>query len=155
MGKSTQTDRLTVWDERFLTLADTVAGWSKDPSTQVGAVIARDKHVVSLGFNGFPKGFRDDHYLYDTREVKYSRIIHAETNAVLNAPGKVGGCTLYCNRPPCSVCSLLIIQAGIRRVVATTPTDKEFMVRWWDSIKQTKRLFEEAGIEYVEVLTEI
>ena len=58
-------EELDKWDRRFLGLAAHVAEWSKDPSTQVGAVVANGKKVVSLGFNGFPQGMSDDHRLHD------------------------------------------------------------------------------------------
>jgi dCMP deaminase len=73
------------WDKNFLELAKTVSTFSKDPSTQVGAVIVDDdKRVISIGYNGFPKGVRDDHRL-DNRELKYEMIVHAEANALLFA----------------------------------------------------------------------
>ena len=70
-------EQISKWDKRFLGLAAHVAEWSKDPSTQVGAVVANGKKVVSLGFNGFPQGLSDDHRLHD-RETKYSLVLHAE-----------------------------------------------------------------------------
>ncbi len=73
------------WDARFLELARLVSTWSKDPSTQVGAVITRGKFVVSLGFNGHPKGVTDSPGRLENREVKYRTIIHAEINAILTA----------------------------------------------------------------------
>ena len=83
------------WDQRFLDLARHVAGWSKDPSTKVGAVVADDRHqVLSMGYNGFPAGMRDNVDLYEDRPTKYSRIIHAEMNALLRemetAPSLLG-----------------------------------------------------------------
>jgi len=145
---------LSKWDKRFLKLSNEVASWSKDPSTQVGAVITKDNHVVSLGFNGFPRGMRDDAYLYEDREVKYERVIHAEVNAILNAHRSVKGCTLYVNRPPCAHCALNVIQSGIIRVVAEVISSKEFLSRWQNSMLKTRAFFEEAEIEYVEVFVE-
>jgi dCMP deaminase len=146
---------LSKWDLRFLHLANEVATWSKDPSTQVGAVIAKDKHVVSLGFNGFPKGMRDDAYLYEDRERKYERVIHAEVNAILNARFQpVAGSFLYVNRPVCCGCALHVVQAGITRVVCEYEATEEFLNRWRHSMQKSKAFFEEAGIEYVEVVKE-
>ena len=71
-----------LWEMRFLELASTVAGWSKDPSTKCGAVICDEKFIVSLGFNGFPAGCRDDKEIYLNRDRKYARVIHAEKNAI-------------------------------------------------------------------------
>lgn len=84
------------WDKRFLEMAKMVSSWSKDPSTQVGAVIVRpDKSVCSVGFNGFPQRMDDLPGLYAIREEKYSRIIHAEINALNFANEKMAGYTLY------------------------------------------------------------
>ena len=77
---------MTRWDLRFIEMASLVASWSKDPSTKVGAVITNDKnHVVSLGFNGFPRGVEDR--LNVNRETKLARTIHAE--ACQTRPGRV------------------------------------------------------------------
>jgi len=107
------------WSERFLLLAKHVAQWSKDPSTRVGAVIVDDlRHVVSVGYNGFPRGIKDDHRL-TVREEKYPLVVHAEANAILNATVPVRGCHLYLwPFPPCSECAKLIIQSGILMVHA-------------------------------------
>lgn len=71
------------WDSRFLDLAKLVSSWSKDTSTKVGAVISRpDNTIVSLGYNGFPKGMPDDKNLYDLREEKYERIIHRRNECI-------------------------------------------------------------------------
>lgn len=79
------------WDDRFLELATVISSWSKDPSTQVGAVIVDDDNrVISIGYNGFPKGIKDDHRL-SNRDLKYEMVVHAEANALLfaNAPVKL------------------------------------------------------------------
>lgn len=97
---------------------------------------------------------RDDAHLYEDRDVKYERVIHAEVNAIFNAQHSVRGCTLYVNRPPCAHCSLSIIQSGIKKVVAEVSTSEEFLKRWRASMLKTKAFFEEAGIEYVEDFVE-
>ena len=106
------------WDKNFLELAKTVSTFSKDPSTKVGAVIVDDDNrVISIGYNGFPKGLKDDHRL-DNRDLKYDMVVHAEANALLFANAPTKGCTIYTwPFQPCSRCASLIIQAGIRRVV--------------------------------------
>ena len=134
------------WDSRFLELAKLVSTWSKDPSTQVGAVITRDKFVVSLGFNGHPKGVADSVDRLENREVKYRTIIHAEINAILTAKQDLEGCTIYLwPFMPCSQCGAAIVQAGIKRVVAP-PSDND---RWAESFKFTTEMFSEAGVELV------
>lgn len=103
-------------------LAAHFATWSKDPSTKVGAVIVDDcRRVIAQGYNGFPRGVRDDPERYETKMVKYKLVVHAEANAILNAVAKVSGAMLYCTKYPCSECAKLIIQSGIYRVVAPKP----------------------------------
>lgn len=134
------------WDGRFLEMAALVATWSKDPSTQVGAVITRGKFVVSLGFNGHPAGIEDSVARLNDREVKYRTIIHAEMNAILSARQPVEDCTLYVVPfMPCSNCGAVIVQAGIKRVV-TYHNDNE---RWAESFETTRAIFAEAGVELV------
>ena len=81
----------TDWDKRFLELASVVGSWSKDPSTKVGAVIVNEnKQIVSMGYNGFPRGVRDD-YRLENRETKYNLIVHAEANAIIHAKESLEG----------------------------------------------------------------
>lgn len=136
------------WDERFLKLAEEVATWSKDPSTQVGCVIVDPDtlRIMGLGFNGFPRGMCDHKELYEDRETKYSRTIHAEVNAVLNS-SRTEDCTAYVTAPPCTNCALVLIQSGIVRVVARRPTS-DLLERWADSIEKTKGFFAEVEVEY-------
>jgi len=139
------------WDRRFLRLADHVATWSKDPSTQVGAVIVRpDRTIASIGFNGFPRGMDDSPELLADREVKYSRTVHAEMNAILNAPAPVKGCTLYLAMLPCDRCAVHVIQAGIVRVVAWEMTE-DMNSRWADSMGRTRDMLREAGVHFLEI----
>lgn len=142
----------TKWDIRYLELARLVASWSKDPSTQTGAVIVReDNSVASVGYNGFPRGIDDSPERYENREIKYSYIVHCEMNAVLSAHSHVKGSTLY-TWPffSCDRCCMHMIQAGIVRVVAPScPEDKQ--ERWGAILEDSKNRFREAGIEVVEV----
>ena len=134
------------WDARFLQMAALVSTWSKDPSTQVGAVITRGKFVVSLGFNGHPAGIEDSAARLHNREQKYRTIIHAEMNAILSARQPLDGCTLYVVPfMPCSNCGAVIVQAGIKRVV-TLENNNE---RWIESFEITRSIFAEAGIELI------
>lgn len=131
------------WDLRFLDLAKFIAGWSKDPSTKVGAVIVDQfNRIVSVGYNGFPQDIIDDDRLND-REIKYKIIVHGEINAILFANKSLAGCTLYTVPfEPCPRCASLIIQSGIKRVVAPQNTNK----RWEEDFKITRKLFQEANI---------
>lgn len=134
------------WDLRFLNLAKEIATWSKDPSTKVGCVIANEKFIVSLGFNGFPKNMNDDKVLYYDRETKYSRTIHAELNAILNTKQSLIGLTIYCTLFPCSNCALHIIQSGIKRLVSPK-IDLEKDSLWIDSFNKSKSFLDEAEVD--------
>ncbi len=140
------------WDHRFILLARHVGSWSKDPSTRTGAVIvAPDRSVVSLGFNGFARGTCDDEELYADRELKYERIIHCEMNALLAANRGVKGCTLYTDPfLSCPRCAVHMVQAGIVRCVApAVPKDK--LDRWGEALERTKERFKEALVAWTEV----
>lgn len=138
------------WDLRFLELAEHIAAWSKDPSSKVGAVVARGKLVVSLGFNGFPAWVSDAAERYADRETKLRMVVHAEANALLNAQQSVRGCSLYVSRPPCASCAGLIIQAGIDRVVHRE-ADADFAKRWEADMKAASTMFREAGVAAIAV----
>ena len=139
------------WDTRFLDLAQTVSKWSKDPSTQVGAVIvAPDKSVVSLGYNGFPRKMEDTLERLNNREDKLSRIIHAEVNALISAKQDVTGCTLYTHPfMCCDRCAVQMIQAGINTFVYTKAT-KEQSKRWQPAFDKVLNYFEECKVGYRE-----
>lgn len=142
-----RSEKISKWDKFYIGMAQYVASASKDPSTKVGAVIVRPNNTIaSVGYNGFPRGMSDDPGLYEDREVKYSRIVHAEMNAILNAHGPVDGCTLYTSAlPPCDRCAVFVVQAGIKRVVFEEPVG-ELAARWADSLHRTAMIFTEAGI---------
>ena len=135
------------WDKRFLELAEHVSNWSKDPSTKVAAVIIDNKNrVVSLGYNGFPRGCNDCEDILNDRDKKYQRVIHAEPNAILFAQKDLTGHTIYTYPfSPCNNCSALIIQAGITRVVAPSASD-ELKERWKDNMAVARQMFTEAGV---------
>ena len=142
-------DNQKKWDLRFLEMAKLVSTWSKDTSTKCGAVIVREnKSVASVGFNGFPQKMSDADELYNNREVKYSRVIHGEVNALLFANELVQGCTLYTTGPCCDRCAVQMIQAGITRFVAYTAPVME--QRWGEAFKRTFSYYEEAGVDHKE-----
>lgn len=131
------------WDRRFLELSDHIAGWSKDPRTKVGAVIVDGKkRVVSLGYNGFPRGVDDSPERYEDRATKHLLVAHAERNALDNAPLMVEGCTLYVTLCPCNECAKSIIQKGISRVV-TYLDSRDGSSFNWDT---THQMFRESGV---------
>lgn len=137
------------WDDRFLSLAKEVATWSKDPSSQIGAVAVSDKgQVLSQGYNGFPRGIVDtDRRLY-TRAEKYKYVVHAEMNVIYNATYNgvsLDGATLYVvGLPVCSECAKGIIQTGIKSVIMAKP--EKINDNWIESFELTKTMFDEAGV---------
>lgn len=136
-----------MWDWRFMNLAEFVSSWSKDPSTQVGAVIVRpDRTIASVGYNGFPRGVKDDDDRLSNRELKYQMTVHAEINAILSSREPLHGYTIYVTPfQPCSQCAASIIQAGIKEVVTFKPLGGED-ARWQNSFKVASTMFEEAGV---------
>lgn len=134
------------WYQRFMSMAQLVSTWSRDPSTKVGAVIVRPDHTIaSLGFNGFPRGTRDDADLYNHRPTKLLRTVHAEANAILAAHGSVKGCDIFVTPlHPCANCAGLIIQAGIRSVHYRMP--KQPSAEWAVHFHEAMAMFEEAGV---------
>jgi dCMP deaminase len=140
------------WDLRFLELAKTVSTWSRDPSTKSGSVIVRqDRSIASIAFNGFPKNMPDPASMYEDREVKYSKILHSEVNAMIFAREPLHGYTLY-NWPllPCDRCFVQMAQAGITRFVAPKMTP-DLESRWGESVARTRKYAEECGLELLEV----
>lgn len=137
------------WDLRFLKLAQIISEWSKDTGTKCGAVIVRpDMTIASTGYNGFPRGMRDDIDLYLDKEKKYSRVIHSEVNALLTAKEPLQGYTLY-GWPftPCDRCAVQIIQAGIKRVVfAQIPDNGSSVFKTQGMADLAGQYFQEAGV---------
>lgn len=136
------------WHKRYIELARTISQWSKDPSTQCGAVIiGKSGQVLSQGYNGFARGMDDSAELYENRELKYSRIVHAEMNAIYNASRtgvSLEGATAYVHGLPCChECAKAIIQVGIKEVVMHTTNN----IRWNDSCGMGTDFLEEAKIK--------
>ncbi|TXR53181.1 dCMP deaminase family protein [Reinekea thalattae] len=132
------------WAKRFFQMAQLVASWSKDPSTQVGAVITEDNRIVSLGFNGYPHGISDSAD-QDDRDMKLLKTLHAEENAILFAKRDLTGCEIWVTHFPCPNCAAKIIQTGIKTVNCPEQSD-DFLSRWGDKIKISAEMFEQAGV---------
>ena len=139
------------WDEYFMGLAHLSALRSKDPNTQVGAAIIDENHrVVSVGYNGFPKGCSDDEFPWSRSggvlNSKYAFVVHAELNAILNSPRSVSGCTIYVSLFPCNECAKAIIQSGIKRIVYESDkyADTETTIA-------SKKMLQAAGIELLQL----
>ena len=151
------------WDRHFLQLCQDSARMSKDPRTRVGAVIVGpDREVRGTGFNGFPRGIADTSERLNDRETKLNLVVHGEMNAILSA-ARVGtplkGCTLYLvatddtgivwGGPPCTRCTVEIIQSGIVEIVSYAP--RVIPSRWMSDLALSRELLTEAGIGFREV----
>ena len=141
------------WDEYFMEIAKLVATRSNCESRKVGSVITLENQIISTGYNGAPKGL---HHCIDaggclrklnkiesgTRQ-EICRAVHAEQNAIISAAVKgvsIKGGTLYVNTYPCSICTRMLINAEIKRIVY----DSDY------SDPLSKEMLEESGIEVVK-----
>ncbi|MEW8659138.1 MAG: dCMP deaminase family protein [Candidatus Thiodiazotropha endolucinida] len=137
---------MTKWDTRFLGLAAYISAWSKDPSSQVGAVITDGNRIISLGYNGFAAGVEDKQERLGDRDCKLNLTIHAEENAMIFAKRDLTGCTVYVTHPPCPRCASKLIQEEVGRIVYIAPSG-DFLSRWADDLKLSSEMYREAGVE--------
>ncbi len=141
------------WDHRYMEIAHTVAKWSKDPSTQVGAIlVAPGGRQIFWGYNGFPAGVLDAPDLLADREQKYPRVIHAEANALLMSNTDLSDWVCYCTLMPCSNCTAMLIQKGITRVVVPKLTGKHD--HWQESFRVARHMADQVGMK-IEELTHV
>lgn len=136
------TQKQHLLDQRYLKMADIWAQNSYCKRRQVGALIVKDKMIISDGYNGTPSGF--ENVCEDENNQTKPYVLHAEANAitkVAKSGNSSDGATLYVTSSPCLECSKLIIQAGIKRVVFTESYRLE------DGINLLKR----AGIDVEQV----
>ena len=141
---------------RFLPDAKAAMGRSKDRSTKVGCVVIDDDYNVRIsGYNGFPRGVNDDIDERHERPTKYEFSAHSEENAVAQA-ARVGvsikGCTiLLTSLFPCTTCSRMIIQSGIKRVIAPKKKDPgdgdSDRMDWNEKEKIALEMLDEANVE--------
>lgn len=141
------------WDEYFLKLTFLVAERSTCRRHHVGALIVRDKRILSTGYNGAPSGCKDCLELGCLREQlgipsgqrhELCRAVHAEQNAIVQAAIHgidITNSTMYCTHSPCIICAKMIVNAKIKRFI----TYKDY------SDESFKKLFEESGIEFVKM----
>ena len=132
------------WDKRFMELTETVAEWSScfQKNRHVGAVIVKDKRILTTGYNGAPSGVKSCKEREECLRRKLNIpsgtkhelcfAVHAEQNAIAQA-AKLGisleGATLYCTHQPCVICCKIIINAGIKRVVYQYGYPDEFSIQ--------------------------
>ena len=135
-------------------LAETVAGWSScyQENRHVGAVVVKDKRILTTGYNGAPEGIKScaerGECLRRVRNIASGTMqevcyaVHAEQNAIIQA-AKLGvsieGATLYCTHQPCSICAKMIINSGIKRVIFKEGYPDEFSME----------MFNEAGVAVI------
>lgn len=147
------------WDKRFMKLAEEVSTWSScfRANRSVGAVIVLDKRILTTGYNGAPAGIltcrekclcmRDEANIISGQKQEYCYAVHAEQNAIIQG-AKLGvslnGSTLYCTNQPCSICTRMIINSGIKKVIYKYPYPDEFSIK----------LFNEANIELLQYTEE-
>ena len=106
------------YDKAYLRIAEEWGKLSYCKRKQVGAIIVKDRMIISDGFNGTPTGF--DNCCEDENNITKWEVLHAEANAILKVASSTQSCknaTLYITLSPCIHCSKLIHQAGIKRVV--------------------------------------
>ena len=106
------------WDEYFMGVAKLAAMRSKDPNSQVGCcIVSTDNKILSIGYNGFPRGCSDDEFPWDREgdplDTKYIYVTHSELNAILNfRGGTLEGSRIYVTLFHCNECTKAIIQSG-------------------------------------------
>lgn len=141
-------------DEYFMKIAYVVAERSTCLRRKVGAVVVKDKHILSSGYNGAPAGtkdcleigtcLRDELKIQSGKDKHICRAVHSEQNAIIQA-AKFGielkGGTLYCTHNTCMVCARMIINSGIKKVVTCAERHEA----------DFEELFKEAGIEYIMI----
>ena len=132
------------WDARFMELAEVISTWAScyQQDRKIGAVIVRDKRVMTTGYNGAPQGVRTCVERGEClrkklgiasgtkHEICYA--IHAEQNAIIQAAklgSSIEGATLYCTHQPCVICAKMIVNSGITRVVYKHGYPDEFAVQ--------------------------
>ena len=141
------------WDKRFMELTELVGTWASCYRRKVGAIIVKDKRVLTTGYNGAPAGIsscvergeclREKMNIPSGTRAETCYAAHAEQNAIIQAArygANIDGATLYCTHQPCVICAKMIINAGIKRVVYKEGYPDEFSIE----------LFKEAGTEIIK-----
>ncbi len=142
-----------LWDEYFMKIAMLVAERSTCRRHHVGAVIVKDKQILTTGYNGAAAGvkdclelgcLRDKNNIPSGERHEICRAIHAEQNAIIQAGLhgiNIGGATIYCTHPPCILCAKMLANAKVKRYVTcgNYPDDS------------AKELLQEVGIAFVKL----
>ncbi len=137
------------WDAYFMGIAMLSAERSKDPNTSVGTcIVSEDNKILSVGYNGMPRGCSDDEYPWDREgealDTKYAYVCHAELNAILNYTGShLKNSRVYTTLFPCNECTKALIQSGITQVIYKCDKYADSV-----SVMAAKRMMKSAGITY-------
>lgn len=153
------------WDQRFLDLAFDIATWSScyKPERNVGAVIVHNKRILTTGYNGAPAGLVSCKERGECLRVKLGipsgkqhelcYAIHAEQNAIIQA-AKMGvpieNATIYVTHQPCAICTKMIINAGISRIVYALPYPDEFSRQLLEDAKIVVQSAQDLGLRIEE-----
>ena len=141
------------WNDYFLEVADLVATRSTCLRRQVGAVLVRDKRIISTGYNGAPRKLkhcsevgciRSENDIPSGQRYELCRGVHAEQNAIINAAYygiSTQDTVMYCTHQPCIICARIMINAGVVKVVHRGDFQDDVALE----------LMKEAGIELVVV----
>jgi dCMP deaminase len=141
------------WDEYFLDIASLVSRRSSCRRRSVGAVLVRDRRILTTGYNGAPTGLRhcielgclrEQHRVPSGERHELCRGLHAEQNAIIQAAlhgVSVRGATLYCTNHPCVICAKMIINAGATKVI--------FRDGYSDELSE--EMLQEAGVEVCKI----
>ena len=140
MANETQaTHERPTWDEYFMSIAELTAKRSTCLRRNVGAVIVQDRHIVATGYNGAPRGIdhcaqrdgclRQELGIPSGERHELCRALHAEQNAIIQAATfghSIEGATIYITHAPCIICSKMIINAGITKIIVNTDYPDDF-----------------------------
>jgi dCMP deaminase len=139
------------WDKKFIKLSKHISEWSKDKNKKVGAVIVdNDNIVLSMGYNGIPRGCDDSDECRYERPTKYLFTEHAERNAIYHAARhgvSLKNCKMYVTLFPCADCARAMIQSGITKIIAPEPNLEHEV--WGTHFKAAIQMMEEANIQII------
>jgi len=146
------------WDEYFMDIMHAVAKRATCNRGRVGCVVVKNKRILVTGYVGAPKGLPHcDEVDHDLKEVKHrdgritkhcQRTVHAEMNAICQAAANgisISGSTVYCSMTPCRVCTMMLINCGVERVICEK--------RYHDGA-DSERMFKDAGIDLIHMTGE-
>lgn len=147
--------KLPSWTEYFMNMLGPISSRSKDPNTKVGCVIASsDNHVLSTGYNSFPRSINDNVEERLERPEKYFWMEHGDRNAIYAiARRTLIGSKMYLTGMPCMDCARAIVQVGIVEVIIDAERQEAWAKttpKYGPDFERVKQLFSEAGIKLTE-----